>query len=411
MLVEKYVQPFTDNVLLPWKDRDYEIGRILKLSIPAFSPTEATRVFADLQALADAGAKDLDVHVVITEGQPVPDLPFAVQVTKVETPRLVLSLVLWFGHIYLPPYLNPERAQELKSTLDKLGIAPIRSRDELLALYRNRNIFRLRGKARHTRFLYANLRNNIDGTHYGFREAIDLDIVRELPAKFDYFNRHCTLNFVPIRDLNRYPGRVSRQYVVGQMYQEPYFQTGSVLDIGCDIRGVSEYVDGKYIGVDIQGLGDYQLDLDKDEMPFADRSFATVLCFEVLEHLNKIHESFDKMLKIADKYFIGSLFIESGVWGGKSISRYGDPLGNMHLPLAPIFDRHEWIFSVTDALDFIYYRARRAGFVVVRLDIFYDDAKPMLAQLARLKRAFRRGDVAFLARHVMMVGFVLERMR
>lgn len=417
-LADRYIRPVAEQYIFGHRERSYRLGDRFQVSIPVFTRQELANVVNDLRLLGaeTGGMGDIDAYLVVLKSDnggsiDIPDLGFPIHVDEVETPRLVLSLVLWTGNIYIPGYADTARSDELKETLRRLGTGAMTSKAELVDAYHNRRRLELKGSGIHTRFLYKNLRENLDGPHYGFREDIDLDIVKELPRKFKYFAQNCEINFLPIRDLNKYPGRVSRQYVVGEMYQNPYFMTDSVLDVGCDIRGISEFVgpNTKYVGADIQGLGDYQIDLDNEELPFDSREFDTVLCFEVLEHLNKIHQCFDKMLDITDKYFIGSLFVESGVWKGKSVSRFGDPLGNMYLPIAPIFDRHEWVFSITDALDFIYYRAKRSGFRIVRLDIFYDDARLKLMQLSRLKRAFRRGSVGYLAKEVLMVAFVIER--
>jgi SAM-dependent methyltransferase len=415
---DRYVRPLLEQSLLSSRERVYEIGEVFKFTVPVFHFSELEFATADLREVAKASSTRGNVEATIvmlrdTGGREieVPDLGFPVYVDYVDTPRLVLSLTLWIGNIYLPSYLDRDRADELRETLNKLGMKPFSTLDELLSSYRNRVITRLVGAGRHTRYLYSKLRDNLDGAHYGFREPIDLEIVKELPKKFEYITEKSELNFIPIRNLSKYPGRVSRQYVVGDLYGKPYFEGGSVLDVGCDIRGISERIGEatKYVGVDIQGLGDYLLDLDKEDLPFEPRSFDTVVCFEVLEHLNRIHALFDQMLEISDSYFVGSLYIESGNLKGRSINHYGDPLGNMNLPIAPVFDRHEWIFSITDALDFIYYRARKKGFKIVRTDFYYDDLRPQLMQLARLRRAVRRGDVRYLSKEILMIGFVLAR--
>jgi hypothetical protein len=132
LLSEKYVRPFLDGFLFASLNRRYEIGRTFKVSVPVFSLAEARRVFEDLAALEQAGAVEVDVRIVSCEPVETPKLPFPVNVTVVETPRLVLSLTLWFGHVYLPTYVNSERASELKTTLGKLGVAAIESRSGLL---------------------------------------------------------------------------------------------------------------------------------------------------------------------------------------------------------------------------------------------------------------------------------------
>jgi hypothetical protein len=413
-----YLSPTFKNGLFSKRNQYFKIGDEFRISIPAFSQNEIRLIVDDLKKIYSLGRSDVSLYVnIVTTVKDYNDyvdisaFNFPIYVDLVETDRLVLSQVLWLGNIYVPEFSDKERAGELRRTLIRLGVSSYSSCEDIVSAFKAREIVTLKGSGRETQFLHRNLRDNLDGPHYGFREEIDLSIVQELPKKFEFFNSQCEVNFYPIRELNKYPGRVSRQYVVGEMYKKPYFDQESVLDVGCDIRGISEYVgtNTKYVGVDMQGLADFQINLDLEGFPFEKRQFSTVLCYEVLEHLNKIHERFDDMLSIADKYFVGSLFVESGVWSGRSISRFGNPLGNMYLPIAPIYDRHEWIFSVTDALDFVYYRAKLQGFTVRRLDIFYDDAKLQLFQLPRLRRAFRAGNISYLSKEVMMIAFVLER--
>jgi hypothetical protein len=417
MIAQRYWDPVAAHVIFGGRTQQFTVGQDFPLSVPAFSEEELRRIYADLQALAGTGSiPDTEVRIgVLTSQKALPDPPslkgITIQVRALDTPRLVLGYVLWSGNVYVPEYLSAEPAAELLKTLTALGVEPLRSVDAIVKRIGARMQVSIKGPARLSRPLYRALSDRLGGAHYGYREPLDAGIIAELPGKYEYFARHCEINFVPIKDLTRYPGRVSRQYAVGEMYRTPYLNGQSVLDVGCDIRGISERVgpSTKYVGVDMQGLADVSIDLDTQRLPFPPRSFETVLCFEVLEHLNKIHQAFDDMLSVAERYFVGSLYVESGMYGGRSISHFGEALGNMQLPIAPVYDRHEWIFNVSDALDFIYYRARKSGFRVVRLDVFYDDARLIPFQVPRLRRAMRTGNGRFLSRAVQMIGFVVER--
>ncbi|MFH1144533.1 MAG: methyltransferase domain-containing protein [Candidatus Eisenbacteria bacterium] len=61
-----------------------------------------------------------------------------------------------------------------------------------------------------------------------------------------------------------------------------------------DILGVASYV-----GVDIAGRPDIELNLEKAErLPFDDDAFDTVLCADVLEHLDNLHAIFDELVRV-----------------------------------------------------------------------------------------------------------------
>jgi hypothetical protein len=418
LIAHRYWDPVAANLLFAGRMREFTVGEEFPLSIPAFNEEELRRIYADLQSLAQTGSipKSIEVRIgVLTSEKALPPPPslksFSIQVVALDTSKLVLGYVLWSGNVYVPEYLCAEPAAELAKTLSRLGVEPLHSLDAIVERIGSRMQLNIKGPARTSRALYRALTDRLGGAHYGYREPLDVGIIAELPGKYEYFAEHCEINFVPIRNLTRYPGRVSRQYAVGEMYRAPYLNGKSVLDVGCDIRGISERVGSstRYVGVDMQGLADVCIDLDSQRLPFPPRSFETVLCFEVLEHLNKIHQAFDDMLSISDRFFVGSLFVESGIYGGRSVTRFGEALGNMQLPIAPVYDRHEWIFNASDALDFIYYRAKKAGFRIVRLDIFYDDARLIPFQVLRLRRAMRIGNSGFLSKAVQMIGFVVER--
>ncbi len=87
-------------------------------------------------------------------------------------------------------------------------------------------------------------------------------------------------------------------------------------------------------------------------LPFVDKEFDTVICIEVLEHLNNIHTLAQDLFRVANKQVIVSL---PNCWrdvrvrlarGSGSVAHYG-------LPLAAPNDRHKWLFNTQDAVDFL----------------------------------------------------------
>ncbi|MBL8764850.1 MAG: methyltransferase domain-containing protein [Phycisphaerae bacterium] len=147
--------------------------------------------------------------------------------------------------------------------------------------------------------------------------------------------------------------------------------TGSVLDVGCDRARLRTHLSDavRYTGVDRSrdGGADVAVDLDRDELPFEPASFDTVLCTDVLEHLERCHDVFDQLCRAARRHVIVSLpnplrnMLESLVVGRAAVKYYG-------LPVEAPGDRHRWFFGFEDAVRFVSERGRRAGFSVEQLD-------------------------------------------
>jgi len=79
---------------------------------------------------------------------------------------------------------------------------------------------------------------------------------------------------------------------------------GKVLDVGCDERYIFKYaICDYYIGIDLYGKPDIRVDLE-DGLPFLDRAFDTVICLEVLEHIDHFHFLFNELCRVAKHYVI-----------------------------------------------------------------------------------------------------------
>lgn len=145
---------------------------------------------------------------------------------------------------------------------------------------------------------------------------------------------------------------------------------GSVLDVGCDQCYLRRHLrrPDLYIGVDLGPPADVVVNLDLEPLPFADGVFDTVVCTDVLEHLERIHAVFDGLCRIAREHVIISLpaplnsllaDVAAGREGWKKF--YG-------LPLEPPADRHRWFFGFEDARLFMTHRAKKAGWRIEQLD-------------------------------------------
>jgi len=185
----------------------------------------------------------------------------------------------------------------------------------------------------------------------------------------------------------QYTDRETKAYYVWLKYQS--ILQGSILDVGADECHLKKHLpsDAKYWGIGLGGHPDQQINLEKEKMPFADKSYDCVLCLDVLEHLDNIHSVFDEICRVSSKYIIISLpnpwgdflyMIQNGDYRpGQATKFYG-------LPLEPPDDRHKWFFSVSEAENFIQYRARKNGMNVLDFEVMgIDSQKTSWAGISR----------------------------
>ena len=153
-----------------------------------------------------------------------------------------------------------------------------------------------------------------------------------------------------------YNSREERAEYIWKKYGE--FLPGSVLDVGCGNAHLRKYLTNNYTGVDFTGNPDIRVDLEQGELPFTDNSFYSVVCTDVLEHLENIHKIFWELVRVSKRYVIISLpnnwtpIFEYILTGKANLKYYG-------LPLEKPIDRHKWFFNYEDANDFIYGMAKK----------------------------------------------------
>ena len=205
-------------------------------------------------------------------------------------------------------------------------------------------------------------------------------------------------------------GRLNRQRTVGRLYRN-FLQGEAVLDLGCDVRGIQEFVGPttRYCGADIHGKPDVLVDLDVDLFPFDERSFDTIVCIETLEHLHNMHKVFDDIMRASRRYVVCSLPNEFSHAKNRLMDSQGMPTSSAVIPVAPVFDRHEWLGGISDSIDFLYYRATLAGFEFRRVDLFYFSHPSVFNKAGSVISAFRAADIYKLNTTVGTVVTVLER--
>lgn len=160
--------------------------------------------------------------------------------------------------------------------------------------------------------------------------------------------------------------RRSRSHFVARRFS-PYL-VESVLDVGCYEAPLRELLQGvRYMGVDLAGKPDVTMNLDtRAPLPFDDASYRSVICIEVLEHLDNLHFVFDELVRVSAENVIVSL---PNCWrdARRPIERGRGRFAHYGLPAEAPMDRHKWFFSYVEARDFMVAQATRHGLTIVEM--------------------------------------------
>lgn len=129
----------------------------------------------------------------------------------------------------------------------------------------------------------------------------------------------------------------------------------SLLDAGCRTMALKPLLKGcsQYFGSDlIAAEGVLECNLE-EKLPFNNKQFDVVTVLDVLEHLNNPHQALQELVRVAKKTLIVSLpnmyYIEFRLRFllGNGIS------GKYKFPIDPCLDRHRWILSYEEAVNFM----------------------------------------------------------
>lgn len=191
-----------------------------------------------------------------------------------------------------------------------------------------------------------------------------------------------------------YTDREGKSQYVYNKYQK--ILHGMILDAGADECYLKKYLNDRveYTGIGLGGNPDLKINLEQESIPFPDKSFDVVICLDVLEHLDNLHDCFDQLCAVTKKYFILSLPNPlQCLWRRL---RFGDfatdrMLKYYGLPLDKTDDRHKWFFNAVEAERFVRHRAKVNNMNVLQIDfekyfsegkrkrtIFYEKARNFL---------------------------------
>jgi SAM-dependent methyltransferase len=206
-------------------------------------------------------------------------------------------------------------------------------------------------------------------------------------------------------ELEVFRDRSERSRYVARRYRDAL--RGKLLDVGCDRAQLRTLLpEVEYTGVDIAGAPDIQLNLElADRLPFPESAFDCVVCTDVLEHLDNLHQIFGELLRVTRRDVVLSLpsnWVNARVpiqRGHGSFKHYGLP------PDKPA-DRHKWFFPLTDALRFVEVNAPRGGCVIREVHAM-EKPRPWLLRALRRMRYPRQ--MCYLNRYAHTVWFHLEK--
>lgn len=169
----------------------------------------------------------------------------------------------------------------------------------------------------------------------------------------------------------KYTSRKDKPKYVWQKYRE--ILQGRILDVGADECGLKKFLPERteYIGIGLGSSVDVKIDIEKEKLPYQDNSFDCVLCLDVLEHLDNIHDVFDELCRVTRKYLIISLPNPWAIFLGMLKRGYykpGLPMKFYNLPNVPPDDRHKWFYGVHEAERFIEERGKMNGMELLQMD-------------------------------------------
>lgn len=159
--------------------------------------------------------------------------------------------------------------------------------------------------------------------------------------------------------------REGRARFIADTFKEEIAKSKKILDVGSDYNTLKKIVGNKVLGVDLYGKPDIVVDFEKEKLTrFKNNEFDLVVCTEVLEHLENLHEMNDELFRVSKKYVLISLpnclslFAKWNVVTGGWVSKY------YGLPFEKPEDRHRWLFTYRDVDRFYRHYCEEKGYTI-----------------------------------------------
>jgi hypothetical protein len=161
--------------------------------------------------------------------------------------------------------------------------------------------------------------------------------------------------------------REGRARFIAHTFVQEIAKSKKILDVGSDFNTLKKIVGSKVLGVDLYGEPDIKIDFEKDKLKqFKNGQFDLVVCTEVLEHLDNLHEMVDELFRVSNCYVLISLPNCLSIftkWNIAFHSRIGKYYG---LPFEKPEDRHRWLFSYLDIDRFFKHYSSLHGYRIRR---------------------------------------------
>jgi hypothetical protein len=159
-----------------------------------------------------------------------------------------------------------------------------------------------------------------------------------------------------------YIDRDSRNAFIATEFKE--YISKSVLNVGGGgMHFLKKYLpkDTEYYEMDIAGTPDIKINLEKElPIPKENNSYETVICTDVLEHLDNAHDVMSELIRISNRYIIVSLPNPlSALLSDMRLSEYKSSGKFYGLPTHKPEDRHKWFFNANEANEFLTSQAQQ----------------------------------------------------
>ncbi|MBP9869438.1 methyltransferase domain-containing protein [Patescibacteria group bacterium] len=149
--------------------------------------------------------------------------------------------------------------------------------------------------------------------------------------------------------------RAQERYLLIKQHLSKYLQK-SILDVGSRDASSQEILGPQCVLVDKNNPNLPPFDWEKESLPYPDNSFDSIVCLDVLEHINEFHHAFDDLLRTSRKHIVISLpncwrkMFKQMLKGAGVGAGYGLP------PERPM-DRHRWFFNTQEMEEFLAYHS------------------------------------------------------